>query len=165
MPMDKKHIGGFSIVELMVVVATIGILALMGMPGIRIARERTQATTAANDIRVFSEAIEFYSTAEGGYPDEMTYTNMPRSIEDYLPSIWKNGSYNWFYVNASSFTYIYVYNLNFTAEQAVRIDTIIDDGNIGTGSVRVAFNGSGLIYLFNYIPLETNVSAETGEAP
>jgi hypothetical protein len=32
----------------------------------------------------------------------------------------------------------------------VRLDSIIDDGNIATGDVRVAFNGSGLVYLFRY---------------
>lgn len=150
--MKKKQKAGFTIVELMVVVTTIGILALLGMPGIRIARERTQATATANDVRVFTEAIEFYSTAAGSYPDFMTYTSMPEDIAEYLPSVWKNGAHSWFYVNSDSYTYLYLYNLNFTAEQAVRLDSILDDGNIATGSVRVAFNGSGLIYLFRYQP-------------
>jgi hypothetical protein len=57
-----------------------------------------------------------------------------------------------FYVYSTNYTYVYLYNLNFNAEQAVRLDSILDDGNIATGDVRVAFNGSGLIYLFKYIP-------------
>ena len=69
-----------------------------------------------------------------------------------LPAIWKNGSYSWFYVSSDFYTYVYVYNLNFTAEQAVRLDSVIDDGNIATGNVRIAFNGSGLIFLFQYTP-------------
>lgn len=148
--MQAKHPRGFSIVELMVVVTTIGILALLGIPGIRMAADRTEATAVANDIRVFTEAVEFYSTAEGGYPETMTYTRMPDVIASYLPALWRSGSYSWFYVNGDNFTYIYVYNLNFTAEQAVRLDSIIDDGNIATGNVRVAYNGSGLVYLFRY---------------
>lgn len=147
---QAKHPRGFSIIELMVVVTTIGILALLGIPGIHMAADRTEATATANDIRVFTEAVEFYSTAEGSYPEAMTYTRMPDKIANYLPPLWKNGSYSWFYVNTNNFTYIYVYNLNFTAEQAIRLDTIIDDGNIATGDVRMAYNGSGLIYLFNY---------------
>ncbi len=143
---------GFTIVELMVVVTTIGILALLGMPGIKLAKERTEATAAANDLRVFTEAIEFYSSSEGGYPDTMTYTTMPQEISTYLPAIWKNGDYSWFYVKSDYFTYVYVYNLGFNAEQGVRLDNIIDDGNIATGTVRVAVNGSGLIYLFSYRP-------------
>ncbi|MGZ0655682.1 type II secretion system protein [Coraliomargarita sp. W4R53] len=148
--MQAKNPRGFSIIELMVVVTTIGILALLAMPGIRIAADRTEAAVTANDIRVFTEAIEFYSTAEGTYPEAMTYTRMPNEIASYLPIPWKNGSYSWFYVNTDNFTYVYVYNLKFTAEQAVRLDSIIDDGNIATGDVRMAYNGSGLIYLFNY---------------
>lgn len=148
--MQAKNPRGFTIIELMVVVTTIGILALLSTPGIRVAAARTEATATANDIRVFTEAVEFYSTAEGSYPATMTYTRMPPEIASYLPPLWKNGSYSWFYVNAGSFTYVYVYNLNFTAEQAVRLDSIIDDGNIATGDVRIAYNGSGLIYLFNY---------------
>ena len=143
---------GCTIIELMVVVTTIGILALLGLPGIRMARDRTEATTTANDLRVFTEAIEFYSTAEGGYPQYMTYTSMPEEIAEYLPSVWKNGDHRWFYVNSPYYTYVYLYNLNFSAEQALRLDSVLDDGNIATGDVRVAYNGSGLIYLFIYQP-------------
>lgn len=146
--MHAKHPRGFSLVELMVVVTTIGILALLSIPGVKQASDRTRATTAANDLRVFTDAIEFYSTSSGAYPTNMTYTQMPQDVDAYLPSIWKDGSYNWFYVNSNSYTYLYVYNLKFTPEQAVRLDSIIDDGNIATGNVRMAFNGSGLIYLF-----------------
>lgn len=141
---------GFTIVELMVVVTVVGILALLGMPGIRMARERTEATATANDLRVFTEAIEFYSTAEGSYPAFMTYTSMPEAIEEYLPAVWKNGTHRWFYDNNAYYTYVYLYNLNFTAEQAVLLDRIIDDGNIATGSLQVAKNRRGLLYLFRY---------------
>jgi len=146
--MQAKHPKGFSLVELMVVTTVIGILALLAVPGVTTAAQRAEATAAANDIRVFTNAIEFYSTSEGGYPSQMTYREMPESIEGYLPSTWTDGTYNWFYVNTSDYIYVYVYNLGFTPEQAVHIDSIIDDGNIGSGSIRMAFNGSGLIHIF-----------------
>ena len=150
--MQAKHPKGFSLVELMVVTTVIGILALLAVPGVTVAAQRAKATAAANDIRVFTNAIEFYSTSEGGYPPQMTYQEMPDSIGDYLPSTWKDGTYNWFYVNTSNLIYVFVYNLGFTPEQAVRIDSIIDDGNIGSGKIRMALNGSGLIHLFKYNP-------------
>ena len=83
--MQAKHPKGFSLVELMVVTTVIGILALLAVPGVTAAAQRAEATAAANDIRVFTNAIEFYSTSEGGYPPQMTYREMPESIEGYLP--------------------------------------------------------------------------------
>lgn len=139
---------GFTLIELMVVVTTIGILALLGLPGVRHAAQRAEATTAANDLRLYADAVEFYASAEGGYPGNMDETEMPDEVESYLPSTWTDGSYQWFYVNNEAFTYLYVYNLDFTSEQALRLDSIVDDGNIATGSLRVAINGTGLIYIF-----------------
>ena len=147
-PNTTQRPAGFSLVELMVVVTTIGILALLGVPGVRSAANRTEATATANDVRVFADAVEFYSTASGGYPNSMTYTNMPEEVAEYLAPAWKDGSYSWFYINSSRYTYIYIYNLSFSTEQALRVDSIIDDGNLATGNVRIAFNGSGLLYLF-----------------
>jgi hypothetical protein len=88
----------------------------------------------------------------------MSYTDMPGNIEEYLPAVWKNGTLNWFYVNSTSFTYVYLYNLDFSAEQALLVDSVLDDGNIATGDVRMAFNGSGLIYLFRYSPFTPDTS-------
>lgn len=143
---------GFSIIELMVVVTTIGILALLGLPGVQHAREVTEATTTASDLRVFTGAVEYYTSAEGMYPARMTYDNMPGKIAEYLPSKWKNGEYSWLFVDSRRLTYVYIYGLNFSAEQAVRLDAIVDDGNVAKGRVRTAINGTGIIYLFNYGP-------------
>ncbi|WP_269526129.1 type II secretion system protein [Coraliomargarita parva] len=145
----KQHTtNAFSLIELMVVVTTIGLLALLGVPGIRKTTERAEATSAANNIRVFADAVEFYATSHGSYPSYMTYTNMPPDVSAYLPSFWKDGSYSWFYNSTEDFTYVYVYGMKFTPEQGVQLDTILDDGNIATGNLRVAYNGSGMVYLF-----------------
>jgi prepilin-type N-terminal cleavage/methylation domain-containing protein len=138
----------FTIIELMVVVTTIGILALLSLPGIRQATDRTRATATANDLRILVDSIEFYSTAQGTYPSAMSYNSLLNEIKAYLPATWQNGSYNWFYSSDSNYTYVSVYNLNFTAEQSVQIDRIIDDGNIATGNLRISPNHTGLLYLF-----------------
>ena len=149
--MQAKDQKGFTLIELMVVVGIIGTLAMLSIPSVRSAADRAQATTTANDIRVFSDAVEFFTTQNGGYPEAMTYTNMPDEVASYLPTTWKNGNYSWFYVNTGNFIYVYIYNLNFTAEQAIRLDRMIDDGNIATGELRMALNNSGLIYLFRSV--------------
>ena len=147
--MQAKHPNGFSLVELMVVVSVIGILALLAVPSVMTAAHRAKATITANDIRVFTNAIEYYSAAQGTYPAQMSDTSLPESIDGYLPSIWTDGTYSWSYQNSENFTYFYVYNLDFTPEQAQRLDSIVDDGNIGTGKVVIGMGGSGLMYLFN----------------
>ena len=145
--MKRTSHKGFSILELMVVTTVIGIIALMGIPSVRTATDRAAATVTANDLRKFGDAVELYGTSNGSYPNTMTYTRIPQEIADFLPKAWLDGNYSWFYINSSRYTYIYVYDLNFTAEQAVQLDQMIDDGNIGNGRVRVAINGTGLIYL------------------
>lgn len=145
--MKRTAQSGFSIVELMVVVTIIGILSLLSMPSIRQATNRAEATVTANDLKKFGEAVEVYTTESGSYPTNMTYSRIPELVAQYLPKAWINGDYSWFYINSSRYTYIYVYNLNFTAEQALQLDQMIDDGNIGDGKVRVAVGGTGLIYL------------------
>lgn len=146
--MKRRNPRAFSIIELAVVVTTIGVLALLGFPGFRQVKDRALATVAANDIQVFTNAIEIFSTQSGSFPESMTYTRMPEEISDALPSAWKDGDYSWFYIRSDRYTYIYVYNLRFTAEQAVQVDAMVDDGNIADGSLRIAFNGTGLVYLF-----------------
>jgi prepilin-type N-terminal cleavage/methylation domain-containing protein len=146
--MQLKHPRGFSLIELMVVITVIGILAMLASPRVMAAARRAEATTTANDIRVFTNAIEFYSTSEGAYPGIMSYSWMPESIEGYLPHSWTDGTYSWFYANNGTLTYILVYNLDFTPEQSIRLDSIIDDGNIATGKMIIGPGGTGLLYAF-----------------
>lgn len=146
--MPAKNLKGFSIIELMVVVTCIGILALLGVPGIVLQKKITEATVVANDLRVFAEAVEFYTTTEGSYPATMTYTSMPNAVRDYVPSVWKDGTYNWVYVNIDQkLIGIWVNDATFTAEQGLKMDTLIDDGNVATGDV-LCSTGSGYWYLF-----------------
>jgi type II secretory pathway pseudopilin PulG len=134
----------------MVVVTVIGILALLAIPQVRTAQRQAEAAATANDLRVFAEALEFYSTTKGAYPESMRYTDMPDDLANYIPQVWKNGVHSWFYENSRGYVYLYLYNLGFTTEQAIRLDNMLDDGNIATGSIRIAFNGAGLTYMFKY---------------
>ncbi|MFP4204136.1 MAG: type II secretion system protein [Opitutales bacterium] len=143
-----RSLKAFTLIEIMVVVTIIGMTAMLGVPQVQRAAERTRATTAASDLRKFTDAIEFYSTANGEYPGDMTHESIPEDIASYLPQSWESGAYSWFYQNSDDFTYVYVYGLDFSTEQALHLDSTIDDGNIATGDVRIALNGTGLIYLF-----------------
>ncbi len=53
--------GGFTLVEIMIVVAIIALLAAIAVPGFIRARKRSQATTILNDARVIGNAIDQYA--------------------------------------------------------------------------------------------------------
>jgi prepilin-type N-terminal cleavage/methylation domain-containing protein len=140
---------GFTLVEIMVVVTLIGIISLISTPGIMKAANRAKATIAANDIRVFADAIEFYSSEKGAYPQGMIeHDDLPESVDGYLPSNWTNGTYSWRYRSINEFTFLVLYNLDFDWQQKRHIDSILDNGNIGTGRLFSALGGTGLIYVF-----------------
>jgi prepilin-type N-terminal cleavage/methylation domain-containing protein len=58
--LNKKH-GGFTLVEIMIVVAIIALLAAIAVPGFLRARKRSQATRILNDLRMIDSAVDQYA--------------------------------------------------------------------------------------------------------
>ena len=52
---------GFTLVEIMIVVAIIALLAAISVPGFLRARKRTQATKILNDLRLIDSAVDQYA--------------------------------------------------------------------------------------------------------
>ena len=52
---------GFTLVEIMIVVAIIALLASIAVPGFMRARKRSQATRVLNDLRLIDNAIDQYA--------------------------------------------------------------------------------------------------------
>ena len=57
----RKSRGGFTLVEIMIVVAIIALLAVMAVPGFLRSRKRSQATAILNDARIIDGAIDQYA--------------------------------------------------------------------------------------------------------
>jgi len=56
----KSH-RGFTLVEIMIVVAIIALLAAIAVPGFLRARKRSQASRILNDLRMIDSAVDQYS--------------------------------------------------------------------------------------------------------
>jgi len=57
----SKRRGGFTLVEIMIVVAIIALLAAIAVPGFLRARKRSQATRILNDMRLIDSAVDQYA--------------------------------------------------------------------------------------------------------
>jgi prepilin-type N-terminal cleavage/methylation domain-containing protein len=71
--------GGFTLVEIMIVVAIIALLAAIAVPGFLRARKRSQASKILNDLRLIDAAVDQYAietTKKSGDPVDITdWTN------------------------------------------------------------------------------------------
>ena len=57
----NKRRGGFTLVEIMIVVAIIALLAAIAVPGFLRARKRSQASRIINDLRLIDSAVDQYA--------------------------------------------------------------------------------------------------------
>src|SRR5467141_1938386 len=76
--LNRKH-AGFTLVEIMIVVAIIALLAAIAVPGFLRARKRSQASRILNDLRMIDSAVDQYaietSRSTGALVDVTDWTN------------------------------------------------------------------------------------------
>jgi prepilin-type N-terminal cleavage/methylation domain-containing protein len=63
--LTRKTRAGFTLVEIMIVVAIIALLAAIAVPGFLRARKRSQASKILNDLRLISSAMDQYAIETG----------------------------------------------------------------------------------------------------
>ena len=63
--LQQKRRGGFTLVEIMIVVAIIALLAAIAVPGFLRARKRSQASKIINDLRMIDAAVDQYAIETG----------------------------------------------------------------------------------------------------
>ena len=81
----NKNRGGFTLVEIMIVVAIIALLAAIAVPNFLRARKRSQATRILEDLRIVDSSIDQYAIENNkSTGDTVIWTD----IQKYL----KNGS-------------------------------------------------------------------------
>src|SRR5437867_11352724 len=81
--LQTKH-AGFTLVEIMIVVAIIALLAAIAVPGLLRARKRSQASRILNDLRLIDGAVDQYAIETG------RKTGDPVAIADWTNYLKKN---------------------------------------------------------------------------
>jgi prepilin-type N-terminal cleavage/methylation domain-containing protein len=81
--LNRKH-AGFTLVEIMIVVAIIALLAAIAVPGFLRARKRSQASKILNDLRMIDAAVDQYAI------ETNKKTNDVVNVQDWTNYIKKN---------------------------------------------------------------------------
>ena len=78
---------GFTLVEIMIVVAIIGLLATLGLPSMMKARKQAQGRRTMNDVRQLAAAIDQWALEFGKKDGDMIDTNAAASY--VKPNCWE----------------------------------------------------------------------------
>jgi len=75
-------LAGFTLVEIMIVVAIIGLLAAIAIPSFLRARSKSQATACINNLRQIETAVQQVAIERGKHVDDVL--NYPDDITPYI---------------------------------------------------------------------------------
>mgnify|MGYP001327102570 CR=1 FL=1 len=142
--MKKRDLqrNGFTLIEVMIVVAIIGLLATMAIPHFAKARAATQNSRFAADLKAASGAFMTYAIDNRNYPPDAQPSMIPSGMADYLGRMtWTEvntlgGKWDWDYRQFGCIAGVSVYQPAADIVQLLRLDKLIDDGDLSGGNFR-----------------------------
>ncbi len=139
---------GFTLVEIAVVVAIIGILVALAIPAYKRSQNSTKIAALSNDIRIYNQDFNTYELENKSYPPSQPNAGQyPVGMEDILPVEWTlpspvGGVYRWVYTTEAEpedrSAYLEIVHtaqnpIVLSLSRLVDIDDNVDDGNTSTG--------------------------------
>ncbi len=137
---EERH--GFTLVEIMIVVAVIGLLAGIAIPSLTRARINARVSRMANDLRTFAAAFEMHNLDQGHWPTDVNRGIIPPSMQGYLRgSAFTQptpigGNWDWDFNMFGIRAGISVVDPIADDLVLLKIDTFLDNGNLATGRFR-----------------------------
>jgi type IV pilus assembly protein PilA len=142
-----KNSHGFTLVELMIVIAVIGLLAAIAIPNYLEYRKKAQVAEVASNIKNFSKGFIAYAIDNDDFPNDCHTDDGPYGLpnvemEDYVPAEeWAKqtplgGRYNWEGPDFYPYAGISVDGATADVKYLRHLDAMLDDGNLGSGNFR-----------------------------
>lgn len=136
----RRRAAGFTLVEIMIVVAIIALLVVMALPSFLRAREKAQNAKLINGLRVATDAFQMYAIEHSAYPADVNRGVVPQGMDLYFGPTFDftaktpiGGNWDWDY-NVFGFTAgVSVVGSGVGDARMQEIDAKIDDGDLSTG--------------------------------
>jgi prepilin-type N-terminal cleavage/methylation domain-containing protein len=157
--LHRRQHSGMTMLELLIVVAVIGVLGAIALPSYVRSRQRAQNVQTMGDLKSFAGQLEIFNgemrmwpddKGPGRFPDKIggvTDNQLEQSIKrakfEALPGI--GGQFDWDYNTNGVHAAIAVANPTADNAQLVKLDELMDDGSLTTGALRQV--PSGQIYV------------------
>ncbi len=139
-----KRNAGFSLIEIMIVLAIILDIALIALPSFARARKVTQDTRFLTDLRAAVDGFDMYAAEHNSYPPNAGPGVIPGGMQQYLAGVdWASpttigGTWNWDNNRNGSVAAVGVLFANGSGDDVrmANIDERMDNGILTTGGFR-----------------------------